>query len=682
MAGEITNEIPDLTTLPPDLIFPILLELNDEDLNSTLKLNRQLNSFNYDPYFWRERARKWFSSNGEVELYSHAIELFSNTYSLSYLYYAVKNQVAFKGSEFLFSWQRNFLSAGIQGSVELFNYFMKLFNKIEGLQYTMKGTGLGYSKANLISPVPIDNKYDRLLDKLFFMWRMFDVRNGTYEPERFYSQVYSLALGLSGRNQVNGPFKDKKKIPINTHDYTIGLLLGGFNAQVIDRSFRLIDIASPHFVFPTLTNRDYYERYDEITQRNVRTSFIYLDNNPYYLRRLYLNMSTDLSLLAPEVQAELIIKGGYLPDIINNEMNVLFTKLSNDDYEPSDGIDILLFPENQEWTFSQFNTYWYLNLLSMYKINDFDKMLIISNRFHHINTNLPIVLSILNHTERFAIGDDQQDTIVRAAIIQYGSLNDLIIPTIVFKYLAPRNAISMFLNDIEILRRGYPALKNWIIRLTKTDNVNDYIDIESDILNLIPVTLNSDLADYIKEKVISDIFIDGPKMHSRVAKMFLNYANVDLTNRIINTVLEYQSRSNKMINIIDFDAFATEMVNIPRDWNGFVLFQLLKKLVPNKRFSNWEGLFEALFKEPVRKDDSASKLSYIIRNLPKSELELLINRSDLSFEWDLILTEVLYKDRYLLKGLDLNQIIERHATPEFQEQIKLYVSYPAYHSKF
>ena len=75
---------------------------------------------------------------GLVELFLYSRHIFP-TIDINELWNYVSSGLAFKGAEFIFRYERCFLQAGRQNSLELYNYFGKIFDTTEGIIWTIKG---------------------------------------------------------------------------------------------------------------------------------------------------------------------------------------------------------------------------------------------------------------------------------------------------------------------------------------------------------------------------------------------------------------------------------------------------------------------------------------------------------------------------------------------------------------
>ena len=122
----------NLPLLPSELITQILANLSLKEVLKCKLLNKKVNSVINDDYFWAIFVEK--NSGPEVNLlYQYTLKLFISLnkpewlVNLPKLYYNLKEELAFEGSEYLFNMKRNFIQAGRQNDVNLFHYFMEKF---------------------------------------------------------------------------------------------------------------------------------------------------------------------------------------------------------------------------------------------------------------------------------------------------------------------------------------------------------------------------------------------------------------------------------------------------------------------------------------------------------------------------------------------------------------------------
>ena len=132
------NKMDSLNLLPPELISQVMTNIPERSLLNLRLANRNLNYISRDDQLWLEIAKREAKYPELLELLTYAREILPS-YSIEFLWLNIKEGRAFKGSEFLYSGQRNFYSAGQQASIQLFNYFMRFFNIKGGIKYTIYG---------------------------------------------------------------------------------------------------------------------------------------------------------------------------------------------------------------------------------------------------------------------------------------------------------------------------------------------------------------------------------------------------------------------------------------------------------------------------------------------------------------------------------------------------------------
>lgn len=124
-----------LAELPDELKMKILTGLNRVDLSNIFKTHPSFNNLKVEKGLWFNPEDY---PEGTNELFNYAQRLFPRMDERELWYYLSEGQ-AFKGAEFLFGWKRCFLQAGRQNRLDLFNYFMKIFDTESGFEFTLKG---------------------------------------------------------------------------------------------------------------------------------------------------------------------------------------------------------------------------------------------------------------------------------------------------------------------------------------------------------------------------------------------------------------------------------------------------------------------------------------------------------------------------------------------------------------
>ena len=631
-----------MESLPPELIFPILSQLEGRNLVSAFETNKQLAQFANDPALWRERMRQE-TSRGIYELYLIAEELFIHLIPPGELSHKVKNQIAFKGSEFLFSWQRNFFSAGEQASEKLFNYFMKCFDMEEGIRYTMHGLGMGYYKANLISPLALNNKYDNLLVKLYNTQfeKIQDLGLSKNEYERrlhLLTNGYAGSMGISGRKLENGPLTKLSYGTSNDH-YAFRKIMG---SSLFEHSRQFNNIRDVDFTYPALTPDDFEDD----------GSFNYNDNvlfNPYNLRSIYFNLPTNMDLIPLNAKIEIVTESGYLPGIFD---------LIDDKSPESVGINFTI----SSYSVSQFNVYHSMILRKMHYMSP-EEDLFSMFKTRSSNINLLTTLFILSNITQG--GTPFVSDIVKLALRQYDDYTHRQpSPTVVFKFITPQEVFPRIFEDEYLLSRSRQIIKNWIKELIK-------LGVNFDYEYYIPIVLTLKTSDYHKADIIAQMLSYGTiNLDSGDINRYLRL-NLHLDETLIKEIIQRilgQELNNK-VNIGTFDGFAREMISMSNDDDGLRLNELLQKLIKEKKFTFIQRLIHELIKQDPIRFRSLSKLNIILRYVDASVIAWLIkvlNSGEVTNgAWRLILTESLYHQMHRSRQIDFTSVDALHGASDF-----------------
>ena len=297
-----------LTALPPELIHQVFEGLPVTDFLNVAQVSRPFNSIASDEQLIYKLIEEEVKSAppGVYKLFLYAKEIFGDRLPFNdvILWKNIKNQRAFKGSEFLFSWQRCYYSAGQQGSVELYNYFTKLFDIKEGFKYAYQGSA-------------------QSSDFTLFA----ELTNHDFEVS---SYNYWLAMGLARRTPpilLNEEDDLTEEESDNNFNYLAGILLSGMSNQEI------IDFYKGDLYNATLEGLG--EKVYSFLPLNL------IERSEVYAKRvLYLADKNPINELDDQNKFGLSSYHGYLPDLLESDS-------TNENTQPR--------------SYSSFNVYYYFN---------------------------------------------------------------------------------------------------------------------------------------------------------------------------------------------------------------------------------------------------------------------------------------------------------------------------------
>ena len=387
-----------MDSLPPELISQVMVNLPIKSLLNLRLTNRNLNYISRDDQLWLEIAKREAKYPELFELLMYAREILPRN-SIEFLWLNIKEGRAFKGSEFLFGWQRNFYSAGQQASIQLYNYFMRIFNIKEGIELMIYGAA-------------------QSVDKTLFVNLLTTYMTGSFE--KFFT-IYSHAMNLAKTPKSGISIED---------DFTVAQL---------------------NLLFPPNDYEDYihevghWERSDprgisppEANLELISISPQYLDlfepislnasHEPYLDWIIFYNRIPNLLKSKISFNYSSSIEFGYLPTLFHHD-NLIISELNK---TTEDNL------YNHTDIFSQFNIYYYLKYKGF-----LDNFSVKKELEYLLSLNLPLPILpivILWSKDLFYEECSEYDQIISWILSSYRPTLETL--TILFKFLTPNQILN------------------------------------------------------------------------------------------------------------------------------------------------------------------------------------------------------------------------------------------------